>query len=39
VTERRRAEEALRHSEARYRALADATFDAVVIHEKELRWM
>lgn len=33
VTERRQAEEALRHSEARYRALSDATFDAVVIHE------
>lgn len=33
VTEARRAEEALRQSEARYRALADATFDAVVIHE------
>jgi PAS domain S-box-containing protein len=33
VEERARAEEALRQSEERYRALADATFDPVVIHE------
>lgn len=33
VAERVHAEEALRESEASYRALADATFDAVLIHE------
>ena len=31
--ERRRSEEALRESEERYRALADATMEAVVIHD------
>jgi PAS domain S-box-containing protein len=34
ITERKRTEQALRESEARFRQLADSTFEAIVIHEK-----
>ena len=34
VTGRKRAEEALRESEARFRRLSDATFEAVAIHKR-----
>ena len=33
ITERKRAEEVLRESEARFRRLSDATFEAVAIHK------
>ena len=33
ITERKQAEEALRESEARFRRLSDATFEAVAIHK------
>ena len=34
ITERKRVEEALRESEARFRRLSDATFEAVAIHKR-----
>jgi PAS domain S-box-containing protein len=34
ITERKAAEDALRHSEERFRALAHAAYEAVVIHEQ-----
>ncbi len=34
ITERKRSEEALRESEARFRRLSDATFEAVAIHKR-----
>jgi PAS domain S-box-containing protein len=34
ITERKRAEDALRESEARFRRLSDATFEAVAIHKR-----
>jgi PAS domain S-box-containing protein len=34
ITARKRAEEALRESEARFRTLSEATFEAIAVHEK-----
>ena len=34
ITERKRAEEALRESEQRFRTLSEAAFEAIVIHDK-----
>jgi PAS domain S-box-containing protein len=34
ITERKKAEEALRESEQRFRRLSEATFEAIVIHDK-----
>jgi PAS domain S-box-containing protein len=39
ITDRKRAEEALRESEARYRALFDSTNDAIFIHDMGRRFL
>ena len=38
ITERKQAEEKLRHSEARFKALADNTPDHILIHDSELKY-